>query len=310
MVRTRKKDYADEAMQQEHRQTAQSRHVGMARGDAATHIGKRSRDEVFHGFQQLPCELRLMVWEAAMTPRLVAVKPRPCPKISDLARDRKNREIKLIRGIPALLAVNQEARHVALRHYTWRFTIDADINGRHRRARVVMSPDDTLGLFRCEQQLDLTAEVLDFQVKVANDKSSPWRIHQTTGAPHGQHCFKKVAILGDAIESNLHIVRALNVTLWDLDSILHAASNEVRTARSPHTKHKILIRSANMTQDSKAPMPPLLDQIQPHYGQEVDILAYEFAEGNKLPDWERFLQRLSRPPLQPFRRAMRVRTSW
>lgn len=300
MVCTRKKDYADEAVQQEHRQTAQSRPVEMAGGtDVVTHIGKRSRNEVFDIFQQLPCELRLMIWEAAMTPRLVAVRPRPCPKDSDLARDRRNREIKLIRGIPALLAVNQESRHVGLRHYTWRFTIDVTINGRHRRARVVMSPDDTLGLFRCEQQWYWTVEVLEFRVKVANDKRSPWRVHQTTDAPHDQHWFKKVAILGDAIESNLHIVRALNVTQWDLDSILHAASSEPRTARSPHTKHRIIIHSLEMSEDLGAPM-LAFHQIQPQHGQKADILAYEFAEGKKRQDWDRFLLRLSRPPREPF----------
>lgn len=312
MVRTRKKDYAKEAMQQEQRQTAQSRPADMAGGtDAATHIGKRSRNEMFDRFQHLPCELRLMVWKAAMTPRLVAVNPRPCPKGRDDARDRKNREINLIRGIPALLAVNQEARHVALRHYTWRFIIDIaiekgqywnggdywDMRGReNRRAHVVMSPDDTLGLFRCKGEREDFVQISRFRVKVANYKKSPWRIHQTTAAPHGQQWFKKVAILGDAIESHLHIVRALNVTLWDLDSILHAASAEARTARSPHTKHKILIASAKMTLGLRELKLVMLNRIHPDHGQKFDILAYELLQGEKGKDWERFLLMLSRPP--------------
>lgn len=299
-------------MQREHHQTAQPTRgetVGKSGTAKADHVGRRNSSMVFSRFQQLPCELRLMVWEAAMTPRLVAVIPRPHSKSLDEARNRKNREISLLRGIPALLAVNQESRYLALRHYTWRFTIDITISTQriytrhqHRRARVVMAPDDTLGLFRCEwengQESYSGLWISRFNVKVANDKTSPWGTHESTGAP--QHWFKKVAILGDAVKSNLYIVRALNVTLWDLDSILHAESAEMRTAHSPHTKNKILVKSAEMT--TKFPVSVwhsaifyqgLLDR----NGQSLDILAYKLAESEKgAEDWENFLRMLSRPP--------------
>lgn len=296
-------------MQQEHRQAGQptrAETVGKAGRSGADHIGKRNSGMLFSHFQQLPCELRLMVWEAAMTPRLVAVRPRPCPKDHDEARNRKNREISLLRGIPALLAVNQEARHVALRHYTWRFTIDVTIStglawspmdGEHQRARVVMSPDDTLGLFRCKQSWTERVRISKFVVKAANDKRSPWRIHATTDAP--KHGFKKVAILGDAIESNLHIVRALNITLWDLDSILHAESDDVRTASSPHTKNKILLESAKMIRPDWKLVRASPNQdylVMDRIGQSLDILALEFSESqNGTKNWKDFLDLLSRP---------------
>lgn len=293
-------------MQQGHRQARQptrAETVGKAGRPEADHIGKRNSGMLFSRFQQLPCELRLMVWEAAMVPRLVAVIPRPCPKIHDLARDRKNREISLLRGIPALLAVNQEARRVALRHYTWRFTIDLTISSdgpwfpgsQYRRARVVMSPDDTLGLFRCKQSWREGVRISRFDVKIANDKRNPWRIHPTTDAP--KHGFKKVAILGDAVESNLHIVRALNITLWDLDSILHLESAGMRIARSPHTKQKILLESAKTTPEfwgRLGTVPNFGQFLMNQNSQSLDILAFQLANGGSgAGDWKNFLNLLS-----------------
>lgn len=193
-----------------------------------------------------------MVWKHALVPRLVAVKPRPCLKENEKA---KGLEISLLRGIPALLAVNQESRYLALRHYTWRFTMDVCLfqtpprGAEKQRACVVMSPDDTLGLFRRKQDSGAGYNELSFltyQIKAANEKNSPWRIHQTTDAPRGQDWFKKMAVLGEALESNLKIIRALNITAWDLDAVLHDQSAVRRTARSPYTKHKITIASADM----------------------------------------------------------------
>lgn len=309
MVRTRKQDYAGDVTQLGHRQAGQptrAETLGKAGRSEADHIGKRNSSMFFSPFQRLPCELRLMVWEAAMVPRLVAVIPRPCPKDHDLARDRKNREISLLRGIPALFAVNQEVRHVALRHYTWRFTIDvtfstgfpwSPLDGEHRRARVVMSPDDTLSLFRCKQSWRERVRISRSDVKIANDKRSPWRIHPTTDAP--KHGFKKVAILGDAVESNLHIVRALNITLWDLDSILHSESDDARTASSPHTKHKILLESAKTIPkdwEMVRASPNVHHLFMDRNGQSLDILALEFAESqNDTENWKEFLDLLSRP---------------
>lgn len=326
MVRTRKKDYNAEVMQQKHRQKAlptraetEDEAISGAAGTAAKqkgapkadHIGKRNRRRVvFTRFRKLPCELRLMIWEAAATPRLVAVIPRPCPKDSDTA---SNREISIIRGIPALFAVNKESRHVALRHYTWRFTLDIKIccgmlwapNVEHRRAHVVMSPDDTLGLFPCQQGREDTVWISKFDVKASNDKRSPWRVHESTDAPN--QGFKKVAILGDAVKANLHIVRALNVTLWNLESILHAQSADIRTAVSPHTKNTIFVESGKIATNSldlpQRKYRPLLDWDR----QSPDILAYKLADSEDgTKDWKVFLHMLSGPPSPLLRRDLLV----
>lgn len=293
MVRTRKQDYGQAAQQTR------------ARASKADHIGKQNEGMVFSRFGQLPCELRLMVWEAALTPRLVAVIPRPCLKDRDEARNRNNREISLLRGIPALLAINPEGRHVALRHYTWRFTIDVTVSNEdpwfpdeeYQRARVVMSPDDTLGLFRCENSWTERVRISRFDVKIANDTRSPWRLHETTNAP--EHGFKKVAFLGTAIESKLDIVRALNTTLWDLDSILHSESAEIRRARSPHTKHEILLESAKVAPrfwDLVEALPNRRQVLRSQNTQHINILAFQLAEGeNGAGDWKDFLALLSRP---------------
>lgn len=253
-----------------------------------------------------------MVWKAAITPRIVAVIPKPCPKDRDEEKNPKSRDITLLRGIPALLAVNKEARHLALRHYIWRFTIDTTISwrwrfpgiplqeGEHRYARVVMSPDDTLGLFPFRQVRPVLAGtgcISNFDLKVANDKTSPWKIHETTCAP--QQGFKNVAIFGKAIMSNLHIVRALNITLWDLDSILHADSAEMRVAHSPHTKHRILVESGDMTELDWVCVRSTSgthQRLLPRFRQSPDILAFELADGEKHEeDWETFLDLLSQP---------------
>lgn len=284
----------------------------------ADHIGRPYlRSGVFTRFQQLPCELRLMVWEAATTPRLVAVIPKPCPKDRDEASNYRKRETSLVRGIPPLLAVNKESRHFALGHYTWRFTIEMTISDRqrwgptldHRRARVVMSPDDTLGLFTYHRMLESHERlwhdrswrerfwISKFDVKASNDETSPWRVHESTDAPN--HGFKKVAILGDEVESNLYIVRALNVTLWDLDSILHAQSAEMRMADSPHTKHKILVKSGKTDVGPTDLAPEHHRLFLGQHRRSPDVLAYELADGEKgAEDLEKILLMLCRrPPL-------------
>ncbi|KAG8164550.1 hypothetical protein KVR01_006468 [Diaporthe batatas] len=273
-----------------------------AKSHAADHVGRRSGGS-FHRFQDLPAELRLMVWEAALAPRLVAVKPRLCPKKSEKA---SNLEISLLRGIPALLAVSQESRYLALRHYTWRFTIDLYFvcrNGlgyveveSHRRARVVMAPGDTLGLFRCQPNWYSYVRPVDFLVRVADEKRSPWRIHPTTSAPRGgEDWFRKVAILGTALERNLYIARALNSTLWDLESLLHGRSTVARTARSPHTKHKIFIASAEMEQVSSSASNianALSARLRLEDRWSPDIWAYELVGGTEGKGWRRFLKML------------------
>lgn len=252
MVRTRKKDYTKEVMQREHHQTAQPSRgetVGKAGTSEADHIGRENSSMVFSRFQQLPCELRLMIWKAAMTPRLVAVMPKPILKSPDEARKRRNRETNLLRGTPGLLAVNQESRYLALRHYTWRFTIDIEIHiicgaGRVVRswvlyevhsARVVMSPDDTLGVFRCLQERghDCRKWIGSFEIKVANHEGSPWKIHENTDAP--QSGPKKAASLSHAVESNPGIVRELIMGYEGLDCVLHGKISRIENSTSaPH----------------------------------------------------------------------------
>lgn len=272
------------------------------------YVGKRRRNVVFAKFKKLPCELRLMIWEASMTPRLVPVKFRPCHEGSNDGSKRENHQSSAIQGFPALLAVSQEARSIALRHYTWRFTINTTISHReyritdlgdeveHRRARVVMSPEDTLGLFRFRLESERRVWISESDVQVANHEGSPWSIHETTDAP--QHGFKKVAILGGAIESNPNIVRALNITLWDLDSILHGPSAEMRTACSPHTKHKIFVETVKMPTSSWSPsMLSWINQerlLENRKGWGPGLLTYELPDGDKgAEDWKELLAMLA-----------------
>ncbi|POS80779.1 hypothetical protein DHEL01_v200824 [Diaporthe helianthi] len=295
----------------EHRQGAHS--------SAIDHVGKRS-EGTFNRFQDLPCELRLMVWAAAMTPRLVVAMPRPTrpiPKDRDEKANRNYHEISLMRGIPALFAVNQEARNLALSHYTWRFTIYLAVfrqglrdswSVKHERARVIMSPDDTLGIFRCKQQWDKDASISKFRVKVADEKRSPWRTLETTDAPRDENWFKKVAVLGDAIKSNRDIIHALNGTPWDLDSILHKRAALIKTVTSPHTQHTMSIATVDKAQVSSfTPIQPfertMTERYRPVNRKDLDVIAYKLADGEQGENWSRFLDILSQ-------RAIRTGTQY
>lgn len=175
-----------------------------------------------------------MIWQASMTPRLVAVGA----KGLTLPRSLHSKCI-----LPALLSVNQDSRHCALRHYTMRFSIilTVDKTGQHEwdcphfqgiyhQANVVMSPDDTLGLLGWET-LRLGHRTR-FQVKSANGKS-PWEGFPTS---HGvQPEIKKVAFLGRDIALEPGIVRYLNSRAeTDLNSILHAKRTHLRRVYTPH----------------------------------------------------------------------------
>ncbi|KAL1852880.1 hypothetical protein Daus18300_011962 [Diaporthe australafricana] len=200
-----------------------------------SHIFNHPPGSEFTWFGFLPCELRLLVWKAAMKPQLVPVK---------LKRDgkRDSRHPVEIRGISALLAVNKEARHIALRHYSSRFTLKITfvqyvwIQGTVQEAppfhlaRIIMSPDDTLG-FLCWQIAVPGGEQAIIKVESAN-QSSPWNCHKTEGLP--QPAVEKVATLGYDLEFNHHIVKNLNSTAsWDLDSILHVKSGRIRRLDFP-----------------------------------------------------------------------------
>lgn len=191
-----------------------------------------------------------------MTPRLVAVGPKG-------RGQRRSHHSKQI--LPALFSVNQDSRHCALSHYTSIFTITltVDETGLHRwdcpefkgtkyHANVVMSTDDTLGLFGWET-LNL-GHSTRFQVKSANG-IRPW---ETSPNSHGAEPeVRKVALLGQHIALSKSIVRDFNSSVsWDMDSIIYATSTSVRKLNtpagrwyelpvSPWTKEQILIQSRN-----------------------------------------------------------------
>lgn len=180
----------------------------------------------FPQFQKLPCEIRLLIWEASMTSQLVAVRPKP-----DGRRDTEHNGPKLF--LPALFCVNSEARQRALRHYRWRFTLrlvalEPNPPPRQRivmpstpvqHARVVMSSHDTLGFMGWGFQ---NRSVCSWKIGIRGaGKTSPWE-KQTT-AHESQLEFGKVAILGQRLEADPRIIYDLNsAPCLDVDSILHA----------------------------------------------------------------------------------------
>lgn len=237
-----------------------------------------------------------MIWQASITPRLVAVGP------NGLGRPRSDHSKRIL---PALLSVNQDSRYCALRHYTVRFTITltVDETGKHRwncpefrgknyHANVVMSPDDTLGLFGWET-LNM-GHGTRFQVRSANGKG-PWESYPTS---HGaQPEVKKVAFLGRDIALNRKIVGDLNsVVSWDLDSILHTNSTNVRKwvapcypwlnlPHAPYFKDYILVQSrrfnGNLEDWGKRLIFRATHRALPLWDGAPDILAFELGKKPK-----------------------------
>ncbi|ORY71089.1 uncharacterized protein BCR38DRAFT_3433 [Pseudomassariella vexata] len=84
-----------------------------------------SRPQTFDRFRQLPPELRIKIWQHAMPPaRTIVVKPprqQETPTSIDEAlvqsQDDTEQTWRSNAQIPALLHVNAEARHEALKHY-------------------------------------------------------------------------------------------------------------------------------------------------------------------------------------------------
>lgn len=186
-----------------------------------------------------------MIWKASMTPRLIAVGPNS----SGSLRSHHSRQI-----YPALLSVNRESRHCALRHYNLRFTmiltvdhttprrIDEEFEGHKFHANVVMSTNDTLGLFGWE--LLHFGRAWRFKVNSA-DGITPWESYPTSHGVHPE--VKKVAFLGRDIAVSQSIVRDLNsVASWDLDSILHAKSTTIRRLK-PYSGHWYTIPNTSCT---------------------------------------------------------------
>lgn len=274
MVCTRKKYYGDALPPKPRKPSSGRKGTVVVKGpDAVAEAGhsddtrgmpeKSHNDEQlpyseFTLFHKLPCELRLMIWAASMTPRLVPVGPRS-----------EGRRILYSHSkvFPALFSVNKESRYCAIRHYTLRFTIAVTVDrsgGRHRwdcpnfvgdthRAHVLMSPDDTLGFFGW-RNLNL-GNRHKFRVESA-DGTSPWESHPANRGAQPE--VRKVAYLGPDIASYHKIVHDLNSTIsWDLDSILHNTEpGGIRNlyplcgpwytaAEAADSKHHILIRSCN-----------------------------------------------------------------
>lgn len=327
MVRTRKKEYDKALRHQQQSAAGQTTNVAPVasegnENDASETLlfGKKMHSRTFTRFRELPIELRLMIWKFAMVPRLVMVNFKDAETRSQ-ARRRKTQRSSEIHAIPALLAVNNEARNIAIRTYTWRFTIYINLRhhglfGRgeweHARARVVMSPEDTLGFFRCKVYHRRTVSVSGCNIEEP-DSSSPWARHPTiTVSPVS---LQKVAILGWAIKSNPRIVKALNSSIWDLDSILHSDSTGARTLRPPHgpwqcydelaefhEKRNIVIRTVTEDKSFREWAENYVATRRPYHtnpyqkvkNRDLDILACEFKNGKPgAVQWSTFRDMLS-----------------
>lgn len=228
-------------------------------------ISKECPLTIFPQFQMLPCEIRLLIWEASMTSQLVAIKPKPNGR-----RDTGSKKPKLF--LPALFCVNIEARQCALRHYRWRFTLTlqaALTTNSHdpmlpvtpvpatsvRHARVVMSSHDTLGFIGRGFQTD---DGYRWKIGIHSaDETSPWE-RQTT-AHESQVKLENVAILGPSLEADPRIIYDLNSTpSWDIDKILHNKSTmKLDTLQDPwyspkdrtYSKQSLSIRHFRLTSD-------------------------------------------------------------
>lgn len=220
-----------------------------------------------------------MIWEASMKPRLIAVGPK------GLGWPRSEHSKRIL---PALLSVNNDSRYCALRHYTLRFTITltVDETGKHRwdcpefqctkyHANVVMSSEDTLGLFGWET-LNL-GHGTRFQVKNAHGKA-PWESYPTS---HGaQPDVKKLAFLGRDIAMNPQEVRNFNsMKSWNLDSMLHMECTNVRNLKTGYH------------------WPSWSNLSQPYYIKQ-DVLVQSRKFNGSLEEWgKRLLYRAKRGAL-------------
>ncbi|KAG6358316.1 hypothetical protein INS49_014200 [Diaporthe citri] len=312
MVCTRKKDYGDAPPPKQRKPSSIRKNTTVVKGpDAVAEAGllddsrgtlEKSRNNTqlpyseFTLFQKLPCELRLMIWEASMTPRFVPIERWPKGKKSGTL------------VFPALLSVNKESRYRALPHYTLRFsiTVTADQMGMHRwggpnhtvdtyHAHVLMSPDDTL-CFMGWEDLGLGRRH-EFRVESA-DGTSPWESHPTVcGA---QPDVRKVAYLRPGIASTDKLVHDLNSTIsGDLNSILHTEPGRIRklytvcgpwyrASEAADSKHHILIHSRGFTGSLR------------EWGQELILKANmgDLPLGNGAPDIAAFElgKKLTLPP--------------
>lgn len=120
---------------------------------------------------------------------------------------------------------------------------DEEFDGHKFHANVVMSTNDTLGLFGWE--LLHFGYAWRFKVNSA-DGIAPWEPYPTSHGVHPE--VKKVAFLGREIAVSQSIVRDLNsVASWDLDSILHAKSTTIRKLK-PYSGHWYTIPNTACTE--------------------------------------------------------------
>ncbi|KAI0799959.1 hypothetical protein GGR55DRAFT_683836 [Xylaria sp. FL0064] len=100
---------------------------------SSTHVGD-SRIEHFTLFPKLPTELRLIIWEFAMQgPRLVHLRAEECVKRYEEYRQYRRGcprtvapKLKIYgtqyEQVPTYFFINRECRHLALKHYSIRFS--------------------------------------------------------------------------------------------------------------------------------------------------------------------------------------------
>lgn len=131
-----------------------------------------------------------MVWNAALVPRVVIIKPK------DRATETDSPTKGDFNQIPGMLFVNRESRLIALRHFDQRFTLtfskrmpaqpDGPISRLMCRIPVIMSTIDQLAFSRPQ----LRAEITTFDhVSISIDAAA--------GAPEPQ--IGRISLLGDSL---------------------------------------------------------------------------------------------------------------
>jgi hypothetical protein len=227
MVSTRKKDYGEPGPLK--RGAPQPTQQDESK---ESHTANQMPCTEFTFFPKLPHELRIDVWKASMTPRLVVVEPH-----GDGYRRHRAYNKKIL---PAQFSVNSEAREIAVRRYNLGITVTliVDKNGDHRwscpsfrgimhHANVVMSPDDTLGLFGWDTLL----KGVGWKVRVESvdlNRLRSWNRRDITmcGA---QPEVKKVAFLGYHLGSRPKLIHTLNsIVSLDMNTVLHTESTTLR----------------------------------------------------------------------------------
>ncbi|KAL1857422.1 hypothetical protein Daus18300_010395 [Diaporthe australafricana] len=284
MVSTRKKDYGEAPLKQ--RPTAATQQVVMM-----THEPGPCSE--FTLFPKLPGELRGMIWNESMTPRLVVVEP---------SGMEHKRGAKYSKTLPAQLRVDSDSRFWALRRYNLRFTITVFVSteGSYRKfsaiwrqANVVKSPDDTLGLLGWDHLP--TGVTHKFHLQSANWDGLWVGNCPETSSDGAQPEVKKVAFLGGKLASSAGFVHDLNSTItWDVNTILHTESTKLREMYPPlgslwstipdpyYSMNHVLIHSRNFSGSFQEWGERLLLRVSQEaiarWRGAPDIMAFELGE--------------------------------